>query len=209
MAIASLETFEQSRKEPCLTGPLTMTIHYATRMNDEAHGHAQARPARGGPLGLSATQAKDSDVRMAAREARAAQQTATGAAVANRRHDRASARIRTVEHRAHRQLTLGATANTTRPCQLSQEIRHSNVTATPIATHAPGTAGDSTQRVQVIASPPNGTRYLVPRAVKASCGVCRMQGMLSNVKELAGAASALLFFLRSDHSNSVAFRRQN
>ena len=30
-----------------------MTLHYATRMNDEAHGHAQARPARGGPLGLS------------------------------------------------------------------------------------------------------------------------------------------------------------
>ena len=59
-------------------------------------------------------QAKDSDVRMAAREARAAQQTATGAAVANRRHDRASARIRTVEHRAHRQLSVQR--NTTRPC---------------------------------------------------------------------------------------------
>ena len=40
-------------------------------------------------------------MRLAAREARAAQQTATGAAVANRRHDRASARIRTVDHRAH------------------------------------------------------------------------------------------------------------
>ena len=52
MAIASPETFGFSRKEPCLTGPLTMTLHYATRMNDEAHGHAQAR---GGPLGLSTT----------------------------------------------------------------------------------------------------------------------------------------------------------
>ena len=51
-------------------------------------------------------QARDSDVRPAAREARAAQQTATGAAVANRRHDRASARIRTVEHRAHRKLSV-------------------------------------------------------------------------------------------------------
>ena len=32
-----------------------MTLHYATRMNDEAHGHAQARPGRVGPLGPYAT----------------------------------------------------------------------------------------------------------------------------------------------------------
>ena len=37
---------------------------------------------------------------------------------------------------------------------LSLQIRHSNVTAKQIATHATGTAEDSTQRVQVIASPP-------------------------------------------------------
>ena len=46
--------------------------------------------------------------------------------------------------------------NDNRNSTLSQRIRHSNVTATPIATHAPGTAGDSTQWVQVIASPPTG-----------------------------------------------------
>ena len=36
-----------------------MTLHYATRMNDEAHGHAQARPGRVGPLGPYATHPTD------------------------------------------------------------------------------------------------------------------------------------------------------
>ena len=50
LAIASLETHRSSRKEICLTGPLTMTLHYATQMNDEAHGHAQDHSH---PLGRS------------------------------------------------------------------------------------------------------------------------------------------------------------
>ena len=64
-------------------------------------------------------------MRLAAREARAAQQTATGAAVANRRHDRASARIQWMAI-----ANISCKDNST----LSQRIRHSNVTATPIAT---------------------------------------------------------------------------
>ena len=55
--------------------------------------------------------------------------------------------------------------NDNRNSTLSDRIRHSNVTAKPIATHATGTAQDSTQWVQVIASAPHGIRYLVPRAV--------------------------------------------
>ena len=79
-------------------------------MGQTKHTHAQAR---------------DSDVRPAAREARAAQQTATGAAVANRRHDRASARIQWMAI-----ANISCNDNST----LSQRIRHSNVTATLIAT---------------------------------------------------------------------------
>ena len=50
MAIASLETHRFSRKELGLTRPLTMTLHDVTRMNDEAHGHAQVYA---NPLGLA------------------------------------------------------------------------------------------------------------------------------------------------------------
>ena len=82
------------------SSPITRLQGTEMRHARSTHPKAQGR-ARVGQTKHTHAQARDSDVRPAAREARAAQQTATGAAVANRRHDRASARIRTVDHRAH------------------------------------------------------------------------------------------------------------
>ena len=106
------------------SSPITRLQGTEMRHARSTHPKAQGR-ARVGQTKHTHAQARDSDVRPAAREARAAQQTATGAAVANRRHDRASARIQWMAI-----ANISCNDNST----LSQRIRHSNVTATPIAT---------------------------------------------------------------------------